>query len=150
VGIPEDGLLLAQDGDQVRFEDGQAAITGRVEVGRVFVDGKGVGDVSRIVLRDRRHLAGDGLVIALVAVDPSTGTIASEPDLITRGFVLEEEQAPLLEQARKVFREIVERSLSEPNQDWLEIQAQAGKALRKLFFKALERRPMILPLILTL
>jgi ribonuclease J len=56
----------------------------------------------------------------------------------------------LLEQARKVFREIVERSLSEPNQDWLEIQAQAGKALRKLFFKALERRPMILPLILTL
>jgi ribonuclease J len=150
VGLPEERLLLAKDGDQVRFEYGQAAITGRVEVGRVFVDGKGVGDVSRIVLRDRRHLAGDGLVIALVAVDPSTGAIASEPDLITRGFALEEEQAPLLEQARKVFREIVERSLSEPNQDWLEIQAQAGKALRKLFFKALERRPMILPLILTL
>ncbi len=150
VGIPEERLLLAKDGDQVRFGSEGAAITGRVEVGRVFVDGKGVGDVSRIVLRDRRHLAGDGLVIALVAVDPSTGTIASEPDLITRGFVLEEEQAPLLEQARKVFGEIVERSLSEPNQDWLEIQAQVGKALRKLFFKALERRPMILPLILTL
>jgi len=150
VGIPEEGLLLAKDGDQVRFEDGAAAITGRVEVGRVFVDGKGVGDVSRIVLRDRRHLAGDGLVIALVALDPSAGTIVSEPDLITRGFALEEEQAPLLEQARKVFREIVERGLSEPNQDWLEIQAQVGKALRKLFFKALERRPMILPLILTL
>ncbi|MBI4794946.1 MAG: ribonuclease J [Deltaproteobacteria bacterium] len=150
VGIPEEGLLLAKNGEQVRFEDGDATITGGVEVGRVFVDGKGVGDVSRIVLRDRRHLAGDGLVIALVAVDPSTGTIASEPDLITRGFTLEEEQAPLLEQARKVFREIVERSLTEPNQDWLEIQAQAGKALRKLFFKALERRPMILPLILTL
>jgi ribonuclease J len=150
VGLPEEGLLLAKNGDQVRFEDGQATITGGVEVGRVFVDGKGVGDVSRIVLRDRRHLAGDGLVIALVAVDPSTGTIASEPDLITRGFTLEEEQAPLLEQARKIFREIIERSLTEPNQDWLEIQAQAGKALRKLFFKALERRPMILPLILTL
>ncbi len=150
VGIPEEGLILAKDGDQVRFADGRAWINDRVEVGRVFVDGKGVGDVSRIVLRDRRHLAGDGLVIALVAVDPSTGTIASEPDLITRGFALEEEQAPLLEQARKVFREIVEHSLREPNQDWLEIQAQTGKALRKLFFKALERRPMILPLILTL
>jgi ribonuclease J len=150
VGIPEGGLLLATDGDQVRFEDGFASITGKVEVGRVFVDGKGVGDVSRIVLRDRRHLAEDGLVIALVALDPSTGTIMSEPDLITRGFALEEEQAPLLEQARRVFREIVERGLSEPNQDWLEIQAQVGKALRKLFFKTLERRPMILPLILTL
>jgi len=150
VGIPEEGLLLAKDGEQVRFENGQAVISGGIEVGRVFVDGKGVGDVSRIVLRDRRHLAGDGLVIALVAVDPSAGALVSEPDLITRGFTLEEEQAPLLEQARKVFREIVERSLTEPNQDWLEIQAQAGKALRKLFFKALERRPMILPLILTL
>jgi len=150
VGIPEEGLLLAKDGEQVRFENGQAVISGGIEVGRVFVDGKGVGDVSRIVLRDRRHLAGDGLVIALVAVDHSAGALVSEPDLITRGFTLEEEQAPLLEQARKVFREIVERSLTEPNQDWLEIQAQAGKALRKLFFKALERRPMILPLILTL
>ncbi|MDD2902687.1 MAG: ribonuclease J [Syntrophales bacterium] len=150
VGLPEESLLLAKDGDQVRFEDGEAAINGGIEVGRVFVDGKGVGDVSRLVLRDRRHLAGDGLVIALVAVDPVAAQIVSEPDLITRGFALEEEQAPLLEQALKVFREIVERSLSEPNQDWLEIQAQAGKALRKLFFKALERRPMILPLILTL
>ena len=150
VGIPEEGLLLKKDGEQVRFENGQAVISGGIEVGRVLVDGKGVGDVSSIVLMDRRHLAGDGLVIALVAVDPSAGALVSEPDLITRGFTLEEEQAPLLEQARKVFREIVERSLTEPNQDWLEIQAQAGKALRKLFFKALERRPMILPLILTL
>ena len=126
------------------------AANGDIEVGRVFVDGKGVGDVSRMVLRDRRHLAGDGLVIALVAVDPVAAQIVSEPDLITRGFALEEEQAPLLEQALKVFKEIVERSLTEPNQDWLEIQTQAGKALRKLFFKTLERRPMILPLILTL
>ena len=150
VGLPEESLLLAKDGDQVRFENGEATINGDIEVGRVFVDGKGVGDVSRMVLRDRRHLAGDGLVIALVAVDPVAAQIVSEPDLITRGFALEEEQAPLLEQALKVFKEIVERSLTEPNQDWLEIQTQAGKALRKLFFKTLERRPMILPLILTL
>jgi len=150
VGIPEERLLLAKDGEQVRFENGNATISGGIEVGRVFVDGKGVGDVSRMVLRDRRHLAGDGLVIALVAVDPVAAQIVSEPDLITRGFTLEEEQAPLLEQARKIFLEIVERSLTEPNQDWLEIQTQASKALRKLFFKALERRPMILPLILTL
>lgn len=151
VGIPEERVLLATDGDQVRFEAGGAAIsTEKVDAGRVFVDGKGVGDVSRIVLRDRRHLAADGLVIAYVAVDPGARKIVTEPELITRGFTLEEEQAPLLEQARKVFQEIVLRGLSEPTQDWLEIQTQASKAMRKLFFKFLERRPMILPLILTL
>ncbi|MBM4273560.1 MAG: ribonuclease J [Deltaproteobacteria bacterium] len=150
VGIPEDRLLLAQNGCQVRFDSQGARLAGQVEVGRVFVDGKGVGDVSRIVLRDRRHLAADGLVIALAAVDPRARKIVSDLDLLTRGFTLEEEQAPLLEQARHIFRDIVERALSEPTEDWLEIQAQVSKALRKLFFKALERRPMILPLILTL
>jgi ribonuclease J len=150
VGIPEDRILLARDGHRLRFENGEAAFQEPVDIGRVFVDGKGVGDVSRIVLRDRRHLAADGLVIAYAAVDPSAGKIVTEPDLITRGFTLEEEQAVLLEQARKIFQEIVLRGLSEPTQDWLEIQTQVGKALRKFFFKLLERRPMILPLILTL
>jgi len=150
LGMPENRVLLATDGDQVRFDHEGAHLFNRVEVGRVFVDGKGVGDVSRIVLRDRRHLASDGLVIATVAVDPVARKMLTEPDLVTRGFVLEEEHEHLLAQARKVFSEIVARGLSEPTQDWLEIQAQVGKALRKLFFKALERRPMILPLILTL
>jgi ribonuclease J len=150
VGVSTDGILLATDGDQVRFEAQGAAFQEKVDTGRVFVDGKGVGDVSRIVLRDRRHLAADGLVIAYAAVDPTAGKIVTEPDLITRGFTLEEEQAPLLDQARKIFQEIVVRALSEPTQDWLEIQTQVSKALRKLFFKLLERRPMILPIILTL
>jgi ribonuclease J len=150
VGIPDDGILLAQDGHQIRFDSGGAAFKERVDTGRVFVDGKGVGDVSRIVLRDRRHLAADGLVLAYAAVDPMARKIVTEPDLITRGFTLEEEQAQLLDRARDIFREIVLRALDEPTQDWLEIQTQASKALRKIFFKHLERRPMILPLILTL
>ncbi len=150
LGLAEPHIMLATDGDQVRFDAEGGRLADRVEVGRVFVDGKGVGDVSRIVLRDRRHLSSDGLVIATVAVDPQAGKMVTEPDLITRGFVLEEEQEHLLAQARKVFEDIVAKSLTEPTQDWLEIQAQVGKALRKLFFKALERRPMILPLILTL
>ena len=150
MGVADDGILLATDGAQVRFDSRGAAFQDRVDTGRVFVDGKGVGDVSRIVLRDRRHLAADGLVIALAAVDPVAGKIVTEPDLTTRGFTLEEEQAPLLEQARKIFREILLKALTEPTQDWLEVQTQVSKALRKLFFKSLERRPMILPLILTL
>jgi ribonuclease J len=150
LGLPESRIMIVTDGDQVRFDAEGGRLQDRVEVGRVFVDGKGVGDVSRIVLRDRRHLSSDGLVIATVAVDPVARKMVTEPDLVTRGFVLEEEQEHLLAQARKVFEEIVAKSLTEPTQDWLEIQAQVGKALRKLFFKALERRPMILPLILTI
>jgi ribonuclease J len=150
LGLPETQVILATDGDQVRFDAEGGRLVNRVEVGRVFVDGKGVGDVSRIVLRDRRHLATNGLVIATVAVDPVARTMVTEPDLVTRGFVLEEEHEHLLAQARKIFQEIILQALTEPNQDWLEIQAQVGKALRRLFFKALERRPMILPLILTL
>jgi ribonuclease J len=150
LGLPESQIIVANDGDQVRFDADGGRFHDRVEVGRVFVDGKGVGDVSRIVLRDRRHLSSDGLVIATVAVDPVARKMVTEPDLVTRGFTLEEEQGHLLAQARKIFEEIVAKSLTEPTQDWLEIQAQVGKALRKLFFKALERRPMILPLILTI
>jgi ribonuclease J len=150
LGLPETQVLLATDGDQVRFDAGGGRVVNRVEVGRVFVDGKGVGDVSHIVLRDRRHLATDGLVIATVAIDPVSRTMVTEPDLVTRGFALEEEHEPMMAQARKIFQEIIMQALSEPTQDWLEIQAQVGKALRKLFFKALERRPMILPIILTL
>ncbi len=150
MGIRADCLLLAKDGDQVRFDNNGGRIAGQVEVGRVFVDGKGVGDVSFIVLRDRRALASDGLVIATVAVDALARKMVTEPDLITRGFILEEEHEPLLAEARHVFTAIVARALNDPTQDWLEIQAEVGKALRKLFFKALERRPMILPLILAL
>jgi ribonuclease J len=150
LGLPDSQIIVANDGDQVRFDADGAHLQDKVEVGRVFVDGKGVGDVSRIVLRDRRHLSSDGLVIATVAVDPVARKMVTEPDLVTRGFTLEEEQGHLLAQARKIFEEIVAKSLTEPTQDWLEIQAQVGKALRKLFFKALERRPMILPLILTI
>ncbi len=150
VGLPPENIILAQNGDQVRFDSEGAKIHDKVEVGRVFVDGKGVGDVSRIVLRDRHHLATNGLVIALAAVDPLARQIVTEPDLITRGFVLEEEHTSLLADARKIFGEILRRGLSDPNQDWLEIQTQVSKALRKLFFQRLERRPMILPLILTL
>ncbi len=150
LNLPVTQVLLATDGDQVRFNTAGAQLRDRVEVGRVFVDGKGVGDVSRIVLRDRRHLASDGLVIATVAVDPVAKKMLTEPDLVTRGFVLEEEHEHLLGQARCIVEEIVARALTEPTQDWLEIQTQVGKALRKLFFKALERRPMILPLILNL
>lgn len=150
LGFTEDRLLLATNGDRFRFAASGVHKQEPVEVGRIFVDGKGVGDVSRIVLRDRQHLAADGLVLALVAVDARQRKIISGPDLISKGFVFEEDHEPLLSTAREIIQEIISRALTEPTQDWLEIQIQIGKALRKFFFKQLERRPMLLPLILTI
>jgi len=150
LGMPEEGLLLAKNGDRVRFDAQGGRFADRIGVGRVFVDGKGVGDVGRIVLRDRQRLGEDGLVIAVVAVDPQEKRLVSGPDLVSRGFAFEEDETGMLETAKEIILEILQRGLSEPTQDWLEIQVQIGKALRKHFFKLLERRPMILPLILTL
>ena len=146
----DERLLLAGNGDRLRFDAAGVRRLEPIEVGRIFVDGKGVGDVGKIVLRDRQHLAADGLVLAVVAVDAKEKRLVSGPDLISRGFIFEEEQAPMLDEAREIIGEIISRALSEPTQDWLEIQVQIGKALRKYFFKLLERRPMILPIILTL
>jgi ribonuclease J len=150
LGWDEDHLLLASNGDRLRFDADGVRRLERIAVGRIFVDGKGVGDVGHIVLRDRQHLAADGLVLAVVAVDAQEKRLVSGPDIISRGFIFEEEQAPMLEAAREIILEITSRALAEPTQDWLEIQVQIGKALRKYFFKMLERRPMILPIILTL
>lgn len=150
LGMTEERLLLAKNGDRLRFDAQGGRLIDRIAVGRVFVDGKGVGDVGRIVLRDRQHLAEDGLVIAVVVVNARERKLVSGPDLVSRGFAFEAEEAPMLETAREIILEILQRALSDPTQDWLEIQVQIGKALRKHFFKLLERRPMILPLILTL
>ena len=150
LGLDEERLLLAQNGDRLRFDAAGVRRLEPIEVGRIFVDGKGVGDVGKIVLRDRQHLAADGLVLAVVAVDATGKRLVSGPDIISKGFIFEEEQAPMLDAAREIIGEIISRALAEPTQDWLEIQVQIGKALRKYFFKLLERRPMILPLILTL
>jgi len=150
LGLDPDHVILATNGTRLRFDGDGVQRLEDIDVGRIFVDGKGVGDVGKIVLRDRQHLAADGLVIAVVAVDATARRIVSGPDLISKGFTFEEEQAALLEAAREIIMEIISRALSEPTQDWLEIQIQIGKALRKYFFKLLERRPMLLPLILTL
>ena len=150
LGMADERLLLSGNGDRLRFDADGVKRLEHIEVGRIFVDGKGVGDVGKIVLRDRQHLAEDGLVLAVVAVDAQEKRLVSGPDLISRGFIFEEEQAPMLEEAREIIGEIIARALTEPTQDWLEIQVQIGKALRKYFFKLLERRPMILPIILTL
>ena len=147
VGVKKENIVLAEDGDVVEVTEGSISVRERVESGKVFVDGKGVGDVRDMVLKDRKHLSQDGLVIAVLALNEKTGEIIYGPDIITRGVVFEEESAELLENARNIVIEVLGNINVEAKTDWLEVKEELRRALRRYFNKTLERRPVILPLI---
>jgi ribonuclease J len=119
-----------------------------IQVGRVFVDGKGVGDVGDIVIRDRRHLSEDGMVLAVMAIHQQSGEIVAGPDLISRGFMREEEGEEVLGQARKVVLDILANLNRETRTDPAELQEEVRKALRRYFRKRFERHPVVLPYII--
>lgn len=122
----------------------------RVETGRIFVDGRGVGDVGAMELRDRRHLANHGLVVVLLGINQGSGEILYGPEILTRGFVPEEESRDYLEQAREVVRQLLAEHSLEAIADWEELRVEVRKALRRFFNRTIQRRPLILPVILEL
>jgi ribonuclease J len=147
-GIAPDNVLLVENGDVVCFEDRKAKVSGRIRVGRVLVDGKGVGDVGDLVLRDRRKLSGHGMVIALLAVDGQTGTIIYGPDIISRGFVFEEQGESMLQEAKSIVLEIIQEIERPAHVEWGEVGTDIKRRLKRFFFKAIERSPLILPIII--
>jgi len=150
VGLAPDQLLLIENGTPVRFENGKAQIAEPVPSGRILVDGKGVGDVGDIVLRDRRRLSGDGMVIAIMAVDNRSGEIVYGPDLVSRGFVFEDQGEIILEEAKVIIHEILGEIEGPFPVDWDEIGREQKRRLKRFFYKAIERRPLILPIIIPL
>lgn len=148
VGVKKENIILAEDGDIVEIAGDGAAIKERIEAGKVFVDGKGVGDVVDMVLKDRKYLSQDGLVVAILALNEKTGDVIYGPDIITRGVVFEEESAGLLEGARNVVLGAIGAINLEAKTDLLEVKEEMRRALRRFFNKALERKPVILPLII--
>jgi ribonuclease J len=147
VGVPENNCFNLEDGDVLELTAQSAHKTAPVQVGKVFVDGKGVGDVGPIVIRDRRHLSEDGMVLAVLAIHQQSGEIVAGPDLISRGFVRDEEGEEILEQARKVVLETFSAMNRETRADRAELQEEIRIALRRYFRKKLERRPVVLPYI---
>jgi ribonuclease J len=117
-------------------------------VGKVFVDGKGVGDVGDIVIRDRRHLSEDGMVLAVMAIHQQSGELVAGPDLISRGFVDAQESDEILEHAKRVVLETLDGMNRETRTDPAELKEEVRKALRRFFRKKLERRPVVLPYII--
>ncbi len=148
LGVPKERCILAVNGDMVAFSGGEGCILGRVPVGRVFVDGKGVGDVGDVVLKDRQHLSQDGMVVVIIGINQVTGEIIYGPDIVSRGFVFEDESQEYLEEAKKVVLDTLALNSPEFLGDWNEVKQEVRTVLRRFFKKTIERRPVILPVIL--
>ena len=148
MGFPEDRLLLATNGAVICFENQTARLDGHVPTGRILVDGKGVGDIGDAVLKDRRRLSEDGVVIVLLAVHQETGTIVYGPDIISRGFVFEEQARYILDDAKSLVLEILEQTEAPLDQGEPFLKTEIERRLKKFFYNVIERRPLILPLLI--
>ncbi len=148
VGIPEENILLAENGQIIEFDKNGGRINGRVSTGRVLIDGKGVGDVGRSVLKERRALSEEGLVAVTMAFDEETGVVVYGPEIVSRGFVFQTESGYLLEDAQCVVLEIVEEIAPEVPNRVDKIRSKIKTALRQYFFFTIGRRPVILPFIM--
>jgi ribonuclease J len=148
-GLHPEQCPLVENGHVLEFKGDGAQLAGRVETGRVLVDGKGVGDVGSVVLRDRRHLSEDGLVIASLVIDKDTKEILSGPDIFSRGFIHEETKPEILEEARSIVLETYDRVLAEGFElDCADLQMEVRGQLKRFFQRILERRPVIYPIII--
>ena len=148
VGVSEENCFLLENGDVLELSSHSAARVNSVSTGKVFVDGKGVGDVEDLVIRDRRHLSEDGMVLAIMAIHQQTGELAAGPDIISRGFMRAEDGQEVLEQAKALVLKTLRGANREVRTDPSELQEKVRKSLQRYFFKTLERRPMIVPLIM--
>ncbi|MBU0769581.1 MAG: ribonuclease J, partial [Proteobacteria bacterium] len=148
VGIAKENILLAENGQIIKFDKNGGRVQDSIVTGRVLIDGKGVGDVGRSVLKERRDLSEDGLVIVNMAFDEETGIVIFGPEIVSRGFVFETETGHLLEDAKCVILEIVEEIGPEVPDRAKKIRSKISKALRKYFLFTIKRRPVILPFIL--
>jgi len=150
LGIPPENVIVAHDGDVVEFRSDGVHKMESVEVGRVFIDGKGVGDVEDVVLRDRKHLSENGMVIAIMVIKAHTGEIVYGPDISTRGVTFEEIRPDLLPGAKDTLAELLANITPEIKLNVAELKAEVHRVLRKYFNRELDRRPVILPLIIEL
>lgn len=148
LGIPKDRIFMLQSGDVLEMDAENAAVTGKVPVGAILVDGLGVGDVGNVVLRDRQHLAEDGILIVVLALDSYGNQLVSGPDIVSRGFVYVRESDELLDEARLLVNEAVHKCLDKGQADWGKLKATIKDVLGDFVWKKTKRRPMILPIIM--
>ena len=149
LGIPKENIFMLQSGDVLEVSEEEAKVVDKVHTGEVLVDGLGVGDVGNIVLRDRQHLAEDGILIVVMTLEKGTNQLLAGPDIVSRGFVYVRESEGLMEDARHVLEEAVGNYLGrQKNADWSKIKLVVRDTMNEFIWKRTKRRPMILPIIL--
>ena len=148
LGMPEDNTIILEMGQALELSEDEASITGPIPTGSVLVDGLGVGDVGNVVLRDRKHLSQDGLIIVVVGVSKETGQVTSGPELISRGFVYVRENEELISGARNVVMDVLQRYDHIEQSDWTPIKNGIKNEMHNYLFDLIKRNPMILPIIM--
>lgn len=148
VGLTDDQIFIPDRGDVVEFKDGSFNIGGKVPSGNVLIDGIGVGDVGNIVLRDRKLLSQDGILIVVVTLTRQDKRIAAGPEIISRGFVYVRESEKLMDDSTKLVRDIVEKNIAKETFEWSTLKQDIRDDLNKYLFEKTKRRPMILPIIM--
>jgi ribonuclease J len=148
MGIPRENTFVAENGMILEFSKKHGRVAGRVPAGRVLVDGLGVGDVGNIVLRDRKQLSQDGILIVVVTISKENGLVLAGPDIVSRGFVYVRESEKLMEDARDKVKNALEKCSERNIKEWSSIKSQVRDVLGKFLFEKTRRRPMILPIIM--
>ena len=148
LGFHKDNIFVLSSGNVLELDDNGAEITGQVPVGTVLVDGLGVGDVGNIVLRDRQHLAEDGIIIVVMTLESGSGQVLAGPDIVSRGFVYVRGAESLMDEARKLLDETMDYCMGKNITDWGRIKTEIKDELGEFVWKKTKRRPMIMPIIM--
>ena len=150
MGIPSQNIFVSEVGKVIEIDKKKACFGGTIPAGNVLVDGSGIGDIGSVVLRDRKHLAEEGLVIVVATIDRMAKDIVSGPDMVSRGFVYVKESEELLREAKQIAEKAIEKGLSKRGVDNMELKNIIKDELSKFIYKETKRRPMILPVIMNI
>ena len=148
LGIPKENIFLISTGDVLELSEESAAVSGKVHTGAIMVDGLGVGDVGNIVLRDRQHLAEDGIIIVVLTLESGSGQLLAGPDLVSRGFVYVRGSESLMEEAKNLLDDKMQYCMDKGITDWGKIKTEIKDSLGDFVWKETKRRPMIMPIIM--
>jgi ribonuclease J len=148
MGVPKENTLIANIGDVIEVSNKAVKVSGTVPSGRVLVDGLGVGDVGGVVLRDRKHLADDGIIIVTVTIDSATGEVVAGPEIVSRGFVYVKESEQLIKEITEVAEDILEYCYIHRIRDWNSIKLKLRDGISKHLYGTTRRSPMVLPIIM--
>ncbi len=146
--MEKENIFPLETGQVLEISPEEAKVSGKVRTGSIFVDGIGVGDVGNIVMRDRRHLAKDGMLTIVVTLEKESYSVIAGPDVITRGFIYVKESEALINEVKEIVKEELENCLENKIIEWYVLKSNIKKSVEKYLYEKTKRRPIVLPIIM--